>query len=164
MMISETMAAKLNQQVKEEFFSYWTYLAMSYSFQAMGLKGFAKWFQLQADEEKEHALKIAHYMVEQGAHVKLLALDTPKSDYSSALEIAQATLEHEKHITRCINELMDLAGKENDHATASFLGWFIDEQVEEVSNAQQLLDMVKLADDNRVQLHMMESRIFAIRE
>jgi len=163
MMISETMAAKLNQQVKAEFFSYWTYLAMAYSYESMGLKGFAKWFQLQAEEEKGHALKIAGYLVEQGARVKLAALETPKSDYASALEIAQATLEHEKMITRSIYDLMDLATKENDFATASFLSWFVDEQVEEVSIAQQLLDMVKLASD-KVQLLLMENRIFALRD
>lgn len=163
MMISEAMASKLNQQVKEEFFSYWTYLAMSYSFENMGLKGFGKWFQMQAEEEKGHAMKIAGYLVEQGAQVKLTALDTPKSDYASAVEIVQATLEHEKKITRLINELMDLANKENDHATASFLGWFVDEQVEEVSIAHQLLNMVKLAGE-RVQLLMIESRIFALRD
>jgi ferritin len=163
MMISEAMSAKLNQQVREEFFSYWTYLAMAYRFEAMGLKGFAKWYQLQADEEKGHALKIAGYLVEQGADVKLTALDNPKTDYASVQEIVQATVEHEKKITRLIHELMALANKEDDFATASFLGWFVDEQVEEVSIAQQLLDMVKLASD-KVQLLLMENRIFALRE
>ena len=163
MMISEAMAAKLNQQVKEEFFSYWTYLAMAYRFESMGLKGFAKWYQLQAEEEKGHALKIAGYLVEQGADVKLTALDNPKTDYASAEEIVQVTVEHEKKITRLIHELMALANKENDFATASFLGWFVDEQVEEVSIAQQLLDMVKYATD-KVQLLLMENRIFALRE
>jgi ferritin len=164
MMISETMAAKLNQQVNEEFFSYWSYLAMAFQFESMGLKGFAKWYQLQADEEKSHAMKIAGYLVEQGAKVNLAALSAPKTDYASAQEIVQATVEHEKKITRLIHELMDLAGKENDFATQSFLGWFVDEQVEEVSVAQQLLDMVKLAGDNKVQLFIVEGRIFALRE
>jgi ferritin len=79
------------------------------------------------------------------------------------LEIVQVTLEHEKKITRLIHELMALANKEDDYATASFLGWFVDEQVEEVSIAQQLLDMVKLATD-KVQLMLMENRIFMLRE
>jgi ferritin len=163
MMISESMAARLNQQVKAEFFSYWMYLAMAYRFESMGLKGFSKWYQLQAEEEKGHALKIAGYLVEQGAEVKLTALEDPKTDYASAQEIVQDTVEHEKKITRLIHELMGLANKEDDFATASFLGWFVDEQVEEVSIAHQLLDMVKLAND-KVQLLLMESRIFALRD
>ncbi len=163
MMISDTMAAKLNQQVKEEFFSYWIYLAMAYRFETMGLKGFAKWFQQQAEEEKGHALKIAGYLVEQGAEVKLMALDAPRSDYASAQEIVQAAVDHEKKITRQIHDLVALANKEDDFATAGFLAWFVDEQVEEVSTVQQLLDMVSLAKD-KVQLLLMENRIFALRE
>ena len=158
MMISETMAAKLNQQVKEEFNSYWIYLAMSYSFYSMGLYGFAKWFEAQAAEEQKHAMKIAGYLVEQGAKVKLTALETPKTDYASAQEICQGAVDHEKKITRLIHELVDLANKENDHATASFLAWFVDEQVEEVSSTTKVLDMVKLATD-KVHLLMLESRL-----
>ncbi len=163
MMISENMAARLNQQVKEEFFSYWTYVAMAFAFETMGLKGFAKWYLLQADEEKKHAMKIAAYLVDQGAAVKLTALDAPKSNYASVREIAQETLDHEILITRLINDLVNVANKEGDHATASFLTWFVDEQVEEVSTSQQLLDMVKFAGD-KVQLLMIESRIFALRK
>ena len=163
MMISEAMAAKLNQQVKEEFNSYWIYLAMSYQLHSMGLKGFAKWFELQAGEEQTHAVKIAHYMIEQGAHVKLLALETPKSDYASVQDICLEALNHEKKITRLINEIIDLANKENDHATNSYMSWFVDEQVEEVSNATQLVDMVKLAPE-KWQLMMIEGRIFEIRK
>ena len=163
MMISESMAAKLNQQVKEEFNSYWIYLAMTFSFHSMGLKGFAKWFEQQAVEEQGHAMKISKYLVEQGAKVKLMDLPTPKSDYASAVEICQAAVDHEKKVTRLINECMDLAVKENDHATASFLGWFVDEQVEEVSSTSYLLDMVKLASGPG-QLLMLEDRIMRIRE
>jgi ferritin len=159
MMISETMAAKLNQQVKEEFFSKWMYLAMAYSFYAMGLKGFAKWFEEQAAEEEAHAVKIAGYLVQQGAKVKLTALEAPMSEYASAQEIVQIAVDHEKKVTRLIYECVDLASKENDHATASFLSWFVDEQVEEVSSTTQLLDMVKLTADNKIQLLMLQGHL-----
>jgi ferritin len=164
MMISETMAARLNQQIKEEFFSYWLYTSMSYAYEAMGLKGFAKWFQMQADEEKGHAVKIAGYLVDQGARVKLTALPQPKTDYASVVEIVQETLDHEKQITKMIHELVALANKENDFATANFLAWFVDEQVEEVSTSQRLLDMVTLAGENKIQLYIIEGRIFQLRE
>lgn len=162
MMISDAMAAKLNQQVKEEFFSYWTYLAMSYKLHEMGFRGYAKWFEMQAGEEMAHATKIAHYLVEIGAAVKLGTLETPKSDYGSVKEIVQTALDHEKKITRLINECVDLANKENDHATGNFLAWFVDEQVEEVATAQQLLNLVSLATE-KIQLLMIEGRIFELR-
>jgi len=162
MMISEAMAAKLNTQVKEEFFSYWTYLAMSYKLHSMGFRGYAKWYELQAGEEMTHATKIAGYLKEVGAPVKLGTLETPKSDYASVKEIVQTALDHEKKITRLINECVDLANKDNDHATANFLAWFVDEQVEEVATAQQLLDLVSLASE-KIQLLLLEGRIFELR-
>jgi ferritin len=163
MMISETMAAKLNQQVKEEFFSYWTYLAMSYKLHEMGFRGFAKWYEVQAGEEMGHATKIAKYLVEVGAVVKLGTLETPKADYGTVKEIVQTGLDHEKKITRLINECVDVADKENDHATSNFLAWFVDEQVEEVATAQKLLNLVTLATE-KIQLLIMEGRIFELRE
>lgn len=162
MMISAAMSAKLNTQVKEEFFSYWTYLAMSYKLHEMGFKGYAKWYELQAGEEMGHATKIAKYLVEVGAPVKLGTLDTPKSDYGSVKEIVQTALDHERKITKLINECVDLADKENDHATSNFLAWFVDEQVEEESTALQLLNLVSLATE-KIQLLMIEGRIFELR-
>lgn len=162
MMISDAMSAKLNQQVKEEFHSYWIYLAMSYKLHEMGFRGYAKWFEMQAAEEMSHATKIAHYLVEVGAAVKLGTLETPKSDYGSVKEIVQTALDHEKKITRLINECVDMANKDNDHATGNFLAWFVDEQVEEVATAQQLLNLVSLATE-KIQLLMIEGRIFELR-
>lgn len=163
MMISETMAAKLNTQVKEEFYSYWVYLAMSYKLHGMGFRGYAKWYDIQAKEEMNHATKIAGYLKEVGAPVKLGTLETPKADYASVKEIVQTALDHEKKITRLINECVDLAAKENDHATSNFLAWFVDEQVEEVATAEKLLDMVSLATE-KIQLLLLEGRIFELRE
>lgn len=163
MQISQTMAEKLNVQVREEFFSYWTYLAMSYRLSNLGFRGFAKWYEAQAAEEMVHAIKIANYLVEVGAEVKLGQLDVPKSDYKTVKEVVQKGLDHEKYITDCINRLVDAANKENDYATSNFLAWFVDEQVEEVSTAQKLLDMVSVADD-KIHLLLLESRIFDLRE
>ncbi|UCD62697.1 MAG: ferritin [Candidatus Zixiibacteriota bacterium] len=158
MMISKKMTDKLNEQVKHEFFAQWTYLAMAYSFETMNLKGFAKWFFAQAEEEKGHAMKIAQYLLDQGAEVKLTALDAPKTDYSSAEEIVAGAVEHEIKVTRMINDLVDLAKSENDHATGAFLQWFVNEQVEEVASTTELLEMVKMAAEPG-QLLMLESRL-----
>ena len=158
MMISETMAARLNEQVKNEFFAFWTYLAMAFAFENMGLKVFAKWFYLQADEEKEHGMKIANYMLDQGAKVNLEALSQPKTDYSSAQEIIEAALQHELGVTRDVHEIADLAFKENDHATRQFIDWKVEEQVEEVKSVTELLDLVKMAKAPG-QLLMLEGRL-----
>jgi len=163
MMISQKMADSINEQIKNEFFSSWIYLAMAYKFENMGLKVFAKWFYKQANEEREHAFKFGKYLLEQGTVVKLTALDQPKLDYASAEEICSEAVEHEKFITKKINELVDLAKKENDHATFNFLQWFVEEQVEEVSSTQELLDMVKMAN-NPSQLFLLEGRLYHMLE
>jgi ferritin len=158
MMISEKMAARLNEQVKHEFFSFWVYLGMAYSFESMGLKGFAGKFFKQSEEEKGHATKIAKYLVDQGATVKLTALEQPKVSYSSAQEIIEAALEHEKKVTKLIGEIASLAQSETDHATHSFIEWFVDEQVEEVATMTEILAWVKMASTPG-QLLMLEGRV-----
>jgi len=137
MMISKKMADKLNLQVKYEFESYWIYLAMAFSFETMGLKGFANWFYAQADEEKEHAMKIAKYILDQGAEVKV---------------------DHEIKITKDINNLVALARTEKDYATETFLHWFVNEQVEEVASTTEVLNMVEMAPTPK-HLFMLENHL-----
>jgi ferritin len=158
-MISKKMADALNVQVKNEFFANWTYLSMAYAFESMGLKIFAQWFFKQAEEEKEHAMKIAQYLLDQGAEVKLMALDAPQTEFKSAEEIVQGAVDHELQVTQNINDLVDLARSENDHATENFLRWFVEEQVEEVASTTELLDMVKMASGPG-QLFMLENRLY----
>ena len=159
MMISKKMVDSINDQIKNEFYSSWIYLAMAYRFEEMNLKVFAKWFYRQADEERAHAFKFAKYLLDQGAEVKLSSLDQPKSDYKTAEEICSIAVEHEIFITNKINELVDLAKKDNDHATFNFLQWFVEEQVEEVASTSELLEMVKMASSPS-QLFMLEGRLY----
>ena len=159
MMISKKVADKLNEQVKNEFFANWTYQSMAYAFESMGLKIFAKWFFKQAEEEREHAEKIAQYLLDQGAEVKLTALDAPQTSFKSAEEIVAGAVAHEKQVTQNINDLVELARSENDYATENFLQWFVAEQVEEVASTTELLDMVKMAQGPG-QLFMLENRLW----
>lgn len=163
MMISKKMETKLNAQVKEEFNSEWIYRSMAYALEAMNLSVFAKWFSKQADEEAEHAEKIAKYILDQGGAVKLTELPAPKTDWKSVEEICAAAVKHEIHITNCINKLWDEAHKEGDKATLSMLNWFVDEQVEEVATTTQLLEMVKLAKTPG-QILMLEGRVWRMVE
>ena len=163
MMIPKKVANKLNEQVKNEFHSEWLYLAMTFSFESMNLPVFAQWFYLQAEEEHEHAMKIAKYLLDQGANVTLQALPEPKASYKSAEEISLAAVDHEKLVTKQIHQLVALAKAEKDTATEVFLNWFVDEQVEEVASVTQLYEMVKLAKTPG-QIMMLEGRVYGMVE
>jgi len=145
MSISAAMNAKLNEQITAEFSAAHSYLTMSASLEKMGLKVLAKRFLDQHEEERGHGLKIFKYVQDVGGEVALDAVAKPKSGYKSVEAIAQAALDSEQEVTRLIHELVALADKEKDYSTRSFLGWFVDEQVEEVASMTDLLRLVRLA-------------------
>lgn len=152
MMISQSMNAKLNEQITAEFSAAHSYLAMACAFDRMGLKVLAKRFVEQYDEEREHAMKIVKYIQEVGGSVVVESIGKPNADYKDAKAIIQAALESEKHITQMINDLVALAESEKDYASRSFLDWFVNEQVEEVASMTDLLNLVKLAGGNMLQV------------
>jgi ferritin len=156
MMISDKMCAKLNEQIAAEFSAAHAYLAMACAFDQMGLKILAKKFLDQESEEREHAMKILRYVQEVGGTVALQEVSRPRADYADVQAIVQAALESEENVTRMIHVLVAQAEDERDFATRSFLNWFVDEQVEEVSNMTDLLTLVRLAGDNMLQV---ESRV-----
>ncbi len=147
MLISKTMNDRLNEQINAELNSYYVYLAMSCRLDQMGLKVLAEFFSRQSEEERGHAMRIVKYVQEVGGTVELAALDRAAGDYPSALAIARAALEQEMDITHRINALVTLAEGEKDYATRSFLSWFVDEQVEEVSSMTDLVQLLELAGD-----------------
>lgn len=151
-MISQKMADAINEQIKNEFYSAWLYLSMAFKMEAMSLKVFAQWFFQQEAEERMHATKMCNYLLDQGHEVKLTALDQPKHDYKNVEEIVSHTVEHEIEVTNMIHRLVNLALEEKDNATFNFLQWFVEEQVEEVATANELLDLVKLAGPNNMLL------------
>ena len=152
MMISKAMNGLLNKQVSVEFAAAHKYLAMSCQLDGMGLKVLRKRYLQQYEEECVHALKILNYLLEVGGSVALEGVAKPKGGYKSVEAIVEASLESELEVTRLINELVALAEKENDYATRSFLTWFVDEQVEEVSSMEDLLRLVQLAKGNYLQV------------
>jgi ferritin len=128
----------------------------------MDLKVFSRWFHEQALEEQGHAMKMAKYLMDQDARVQLKSLDQPETEFSSVEQIAQMALDHEKWVTQKINELASIARKENDFATENFMQWFVQEQVEEVATASELVALVKMATDPG-QMLVVEDRIMALR-
>lgn len=142
-MLSEKMQDALNAQINAELLASYKYLAMAAYFEAENLLGFANWMHIQSQEENTHAMKFYHYIKDRRGRVLLRPLDGPKNDWTSPLEVFQAALQHEQHVTSLINNLMDLAISERDHATQSFLKWFVDEQVEEESNVDAVIQDLK---------------------
>ena len=157
MMISQKMADAINEQIKNEFYSGWLYLAMAYKAEELSLKYFAEWFRMQEAEERMHATKMCTYLIDQGADVKLSALDAPKFDGSSIATMVKETVKHEKFITDCISNLVNIAREDKDNATFNFLQWYVEEQVEEVASVTELEDLVTLAGPN--QLLLLEDRV-----
>jgi ferritin len=150
MAVSAKMLKGLNEQISNELNASHRYMAMSYSFDGMGLKVLAKFFANQSEEERQHALKIAQYVTDVDGTVIFGSLDQPKSDYKGAKEIVQDALKGEEEVTSQIHALMAQAEKEIDYSTRNMLDWFVSEQVEEVATMRELLQLVKMAGDSNL--------------
>ena len=142
-MFSPKVLQEMNNQIMHELYSAYLYLSMSAHFDANNLTGFAHWMRIQAGEEQEHAMKFYDFIYDRGGKVTLQAIDQPPTEFKSPKDIFAAALEHEKKVTARIDLIYDLAVQDNDHASQSFLKWFVDEQVEEEKNATQILEMLK---------------------
>ena len=138
-MISERIQDKLNEQIQKEFYSAYLYLSMEAYFASENLNGFANWFHIPAQEERDHAMMIFDYVNRVGGRVLLRQIDAPRVEFASPEDVLKATLEHEQFVTRSIYDIVDVALEEKDHKTNSFLQWFVNEQVEEEENAENNL-------------------------
>ena len=143
-MLKEKVLQAINQQINNEYYSAFLYLSMSAWFQGKGLPGFANWMFIQYQEELTHGNKFFKYVHERGSQVVLLPIAKVETEFSDIIDVFEKTLKHEQFVTDSINKIQDIAISESDHATQSFLKWFIDEQVEEEANAQEILDTLKL--------------------
>lgn len=158
-MISQKMNAALNVQVNKEMYSAYLYMSMSAFSSALGLKGFSGWFMSQYHEEMFHAMKIYDYIQRQGGTIKLAQIDEPPQVWESPLDLFEKTLAHEQMVTALINDLMNLAVEEKDHATQIFLQWYVTEQVEEEENDNDILDQLRLIKDNPQGLLMLDKEL-----
>ena len=158
-MLKEKVLKAINQQINNEYYSAYLYLSMSAWFQGKGLQGFANWMYIQYQEELTHGNKFFKYVHERGSQVILKAIKQMDTDFDSVLAVFEKTLEHEQFVTASINSIMDVALGESDHATVSFLKWFIDEQVEEEANVNELLDVLRLIDNQGNGLFMLDREL-----
>jgi len=143
-MLKSKVLQAINQQINKEYYSAFLYLSMSAWFQGKGLPGFANWMFIQFQEELTHGNKFFKYVHERGSQVVLQPIAQVENDFSDVIDIFEKTLSHEQFVTDSINKIQDIAIAESDYATQSFLKWFIDEQVEEEANVQEILDTLKL--------------------
>ena len=145
-MISKKMVKALNEQVNAELFSAYLYLSMEAYFKSLNLNGFANWMKVQTQEEVAHAMKIYEFINERGGRITLKAIDGPETEWDSPLTVFKAIYEHEQKVTGLINNLVNLAIEEKDHATNTFLQWFVNEQVEEESSANEKVQQLKMME------------------
>ncbi len=158
-MLSKKMEEQLNEQINAEIYSGYLYYAMEAYFEDEDLNGFANWMHVQAQEELLHADKFFKYINERGGRVKLDSIEAPKNNWDSPLEVFKEAYEHETKVTERINNLYDLALEEKDHATASFLKWFIDEQVEEEASADEIVNKLKRIGDSGHGIFMLDNEL-----
>ena len=145
-MISKKMEKALNEQVNAELYSAYLYLSMEAYFKSLNLNGFATWMRVQTQEEVMHAMKIYGFINERGGRITLKAIDGPPTEWDSPLAVFEAAYAHEQKVTGLINNLVNLAIEEKDHATNTFLQWFVNEQVEEEASADQVVQQLKMME------------------
>ncbi|MBC8004656.1 MAG: ferritin [Verrucomicrobia bacterium] len=155
-MIKNEVLNALNEQVNAESYSAYMYLSMAAYFEEIGLSGFANWMKVQYQEEAAHALKFFNYITERNGKVVLKAIGQVPVDFDGIVDVYEKTLAHEINVTSLINNLMNVAVAANDHATQSFLKWFIDEQVEEEANVEKILANLRLINGQGNGIFMMD--------
>jgi ferritin len=147
MLISMELNAAINEQIGHEFGAMLQYVAIASYFDGEALPRLAAHFSRQAEEERDHAMRLVRYITEAGGTVAIPAIPASRSGFATAEEAVQLSLDQEKRVTEQINALMDEAIQENDHAAQIMLQWFVTEQIEEVSSMEALLRMVQRAGE-----------------
>jgi ferritin len=149
----------MNEQINKELFSSYLYLSMAAYFEDHNLSGFAAWMRVQAEEEREHAMKFFDFVLERGGKVLLKGIDAPKTAWTSTLEIAEEVVAHEAKVTASIYALYELALKEKDYPAQVMLQWFINEQVEEEKNAAEIVANLKLIEERGTAVLMLDKQL-----
>ena len=158
-MMGKAMQDAMNEQINKELFSSYLYLSMAAYFEDKNLPGFANWMRVQAEEEREHAMKFFDFIIDTGGRVTLRGIDAPKTDWSSSLEVAQEVAAHEAKVTASIYALYELAQQEKDYPAQVMLQWFINEQVEEEKNAGEIVATLKLIEDRGTAVLMLDHQL-----
>ena len=160
-MMNEKVRELLNQQINKEFYSAYLYLQFSNYFEEVGLDGFANWYMIQAQEERDHAMLFYQYLQNNNQKVVLEAIDKPEKKINSHMDVLKAGLEHEEYVTALINDIYAAAYEVKDFRTMQFLDWFVKEQGEEETNANDLITKMELFGTDPKSLYMLNSELGA---
>ena len=158
-MLNKRIEEELNKQINAEIWSAYLYLSMSAYFEDKNLPGFANWMKVQYQEELTHALKIFDYVNERGGKVILQPIEEVKTEWRDTVEVFEETLKHEQHVTGLINNLVNVAIEEKDHATNNMLQWFVSEQVEEEAAADEILQQLKMLHGKKEGVFMLDREL-----
>ena len=160
-MLSKKMIDSINGQINKEMYSAYLYMAMSAKSDEDGYKGASVWFMVQFHEEMVHAMKLYEYLSDQGATITLAAIAEPPRSFTSLLDMFEKTLAHEQFVTKSINDLMELAIAEKDHASQALLAWYVTEQVEEEKNDNEIIQTLRMIGDNKSALFLYDKELGA---
>lgn len=160
-MLNERVHELLNQQINKELYSAYLYLDFSNHFKAAGLDGFANWYMIQAQEERDHAMLFYTYLQNNNASVSLEAIDKPDKKFECHMDVLKAGLAHEEYVTGLINDIYAAAYEVKDFRTMQFLDWFVKEQGEEETNANDLISKMELFGTDPKSLYMLNSELNA---
>ena len=149
----------LNDQINKEFFSAYLYLDFSNYFKAAGLDGFANWYMIQAQEERDHAMLFYTYLQNENMPVVLGAIAQPDKVFNCHMDVLKAGLEHEKYVTSLINDIYSAAYDVRDFRTMQFLDWFVKEQGEEETNANDMITKMELFGSDPKSLYMLNQEL-----
>lgn len=158
-MINKKVAELLNTQINKEFYSAYLYLEFFNFYKEKGLDGFANWYKIQAQEERDHALLFMEYMQNNDVPVTLEAIDKPEADLKDNMDPLKAGYEHEMYVTSLINDIYHAAYDDKDFRTMQFLDWFVKEQGEEETNASDLIKKMELYGSDSRGLYLLDSEL-----
>jgi ferritin len=158
-MLKPNVQDALNAQINAELASSYLYLAMAAHFESRNFRGLAAWMQVQAREEHGHAMKIFAQVLERGGRVTLKAIEAPKAEWASVLEVFEDAYRHECKVTGLIHGLLKLAIAETDFASQAFLQWFVTEQVEEEAQTLAIVEKLKMMGDGNIGLFILDAEL-----
>lgn len=134
----------INDQINKELYSAYLYLSFADYYEDAGLDGYANFYQIQAQEERDHAMIFRKYLLENDEKPVLKAVDAPDKTFTDYIGPLKAALEHEEYVTSLINGIFAAAISVDDYRTTQFLKWFIDEQMEEEDTARDMITKMEL--------------------
>ncbi len=160
-MLNKKVEQILNVQVEKEGYSSNLYLAMASWAETMGYEGISNWMHAQAEEEREHMLKLIGYINERGGKAVIPAFDQPPGEYKSVKAMFEQVLEHEQYVSKLINDIVEVCEQEKDYTTNNWIQWFVTEQIEEEASANNILDKLNMLGDGP--LYMFDRDIMNMR-